>query len=270
MLAAELETDRSQAARLASAVAMRLAGWLALVLLAGEVCCGAAWFWSDMPGWHLLVGLTAAMLPYLWFICLAAQLSTTLHALSHFRLPALAAALLNVGWLAGAWWIAPSLSADKATQAYVLAGCILAAGALQAGVLLVLVAQLGFWRTEFFRTFKSDNRRPAERHACRAPLAQIVRRMGPLVVALSVTQVSTLIDSLMAWGWPARTGATIGWLPGAIAYPLSTGATAALYYAERIYQLPVGLAGSRRGHGSVSTAQPPRGAAACTWSWPAT
>jgi putative peptidoglycan lipid II flippase len=68
--------------------------------------------------------------------------------------------------------------------------------------------------------------------------------MGPLAVALSVTQINTLVDSLVAWGLTAPAGkATIGWLPGAIEYPLRAGATAALYYAERFYQLPVGLLG---------------------------
>src|ERR1700722_19154038 len=133
-LTTELERDRGQAMHLAAAIVSWLAGCLTIILIVGEFCCAAAWLASNEPGWRLLVGLTAAMLPYLWFICLSAQLSTTLHALSRFTLPALAGALLNVAWLAGAWWIAPALSTDKIAQAYVLAACVVAAGALQVAV----------------------------------------------------------------------------------------------------------------------------------------
>ncbi len=231
VLTAELERDRGRAVGLATAVVTWLAGCLAVLLVLGEGLCALAWIGSADPAWRLLVGLTAAMLPYLWFICLAAQLSATLHALSRFSLPALAAGLLNVGWLTGAWWIAPAVSADKITQAYVLAGCVVAAGALQAAVQLPLLWRLGFcWRPDW--------------QASREPCRKILRSMGPLAIALSVTQINTLVDSLVAWGLtaPADTS-TIGWLPGAIEYPLRAGATAALYYAERFYQLPVGLLG---------------------------
>jgi putative peptidoglycan lipid II flippase len=110
VLAAELERDREAALRLAAAVLTRLAAVLTLLVLAGEAICGLLWIHSGPEDVRLLIGLTAAMLPYLWFICLAAQLSATLQALGKFRLPALAATMLNLGWLAGAWWVAPYLS----------------------------------------------------------------------------------------------------------------------------------------------------------------
>jgi putative peptidoglycan lipid II flippase len=231
VLTAELERDRQRAVGLATAVVTWLAACLTVLLILGEGCCALAWLWSSDPSWRLLVGLTAAMLPYLWFICLAAQLSATLHALSRFTLPALSAGLLNVGWLAGAWWIAATVSTNKITQAYALAGCVVAAGALQMAVQLPLLWRLGFrWRLDWQQS--------------RAPCWKILRSMGPLAIALSVTQINTLVDSLVAWGLTAPAGkVTIGWLPGAVEYPLRAGATAALYYAERFYQLPVGLLG---------------------------
>jgi putative peptidoglycan lipid II flippase len=74
---------------------------------------------------------------------------------------------------------------------------------------------------------------------------RIIRPMGPIALALSVTQLSTLVDSSLAWllTRPADGPGTIAWLPGGVAYPLQAGATAALYYAERFYQFPVGLLG---------------------------
>ena len=39
--------------------------------------------------------------------------------------------------------------------------------------------------------------------------------------------------------WHAETA----WLGGGVTYPLRQGAVAAIYYGERLYQLPVGLLG---------------------------
>ena len=241
VLAAELERDRARAQALATAVVAGLAAALTGVLLVGECLCGLVWIESADPALRLLVGLTATMLPYLWFVCLAAQLAATLQALSRFSVPALAAAVMNIGWLVGAWWIAPAVSTDKTTQAYALAGCVVAAGALQAAVQLAALRRAGFaWRIDW--------------RASAEPGLRVLRALGPLAIALGVTQINTLVDSLVAWGLtaPARAAtidaaaagsATIDWLPGGIEYPLRTGATAALYYAERFYQFPVGLLG---------------------------
>jgi putative peptidoglycan lipid II flippase len=69
--------------------------------------------------------------------------------------------------------------------------------------------------------------------------------MLPITLGLAVTQLNTLADSLIAWVLSAEPGAsrTIEWLPGAVTYPMQTGAAAAIYYGERFYQLPVGLLG---------------------------
>jgi putative peptidoglycan lipid II flippase len=64
------------------------------------------------------------------------------------------------------------------------------------------------------------------------------------MLALTVTQLNTLSDSVVAWVLAApRDGpATISWL-GNIAYPMKQGAVAAIYLGERIYQFPLGLIG---------------------------
>jgi putative peptidoglycan lipid II flippase len=68
--------------------------------------------------------------------------------------------------------------------------------------------------------------------------------MGPMVLGLAVTQVNTLLDSLIAWGLAAAPGGPqqIAWL-GGIAYPMRQGATSAIYYGERLYQFPLGILG---------------------------
>ena len=71
------------------------------------------------------------MLPYLVLVCLTAVTSATLQALGRFALPAFAPAVLNVCWIVGAVAIAPRLASDAASQAYILAACVLVGGVLQ-------------------------------------------------------------------------------------------------------------------------------------------
>ena len=233
VLSTKLEHDRRAAWQLASVTLVWLAMILAAVVLAAEGVCAGVWlFYGDVPGMKLLVGLSAVMLPYLFFICLAAQVSGTLHALAHFSTPALAPTLLNICWLAAIWLFAPRWSDDKHVQAYVLALAVLVAGVLQLAAQLPVLRRLGF---------RFDYNWPASREA----VGQIVRSMGPMVVGLAVTQINSFFDSILAWGLaaPADGAAQIAWLGGAIEYPLKQGAAAAIYYGERLYQFPLGLLG---------------------------
>jgi putative peptidoglycan lipid II flippase len=214
-----------------------LFAWLALVLsglvVLGELGC--AWWWmaaGDDPATAQLVGLLAAMLPYLVFICLAAQASAALQAMLEFRVPALAPLLLNVVWLGAAWWVAPRYEPDKLAQAYVLAVAILLSGVLQFGVQWAALVRFGF-------RFDYDWR------ASRDAFWLIVRTTMPVALGLAVTQLNTLADSLIAWVMSATGVAPqpIWWLGDRVNYPLEIGAAAAIYYGERFYQLPVGLLG---------------------------
>ena len=113
-----------------------------------------------------------------------------------------------------------------------IAAAILVSGVLQLAVQWPALVRLGF-------------RLSYDWSASRLAFWQVVRAMAPITLGLAVTQLNTLADSLIAWGLSAAPGAgqTIPWLPGEIAYPLETGAAAAIYYGERFYQLPVGLLG---------------------------
>ncbi len=231
-LSAELEKDRTAAWRLASATLTWLAIVLAGLVLVGEAICGAAWLADGSADTRLLAGLSGVLLPYLVFICLAAQAAATLNALGHFSVPALAPTILNLCWLAGAWFVAPWFAPDKQAQAYVLAWAILVAGVLQFAVQWPMLRRLGF-RFEY------------DFAASRTAFWRIVRAMAPVTLGLTVTRINTLLDSLMAWGLAAApgTGGRIAWLGGAVRYPLTQGAAAAIYYGERLYQFPVGILG---------------------------
>lgn len=233
VLSAKLETDRQAAWQLASVTLVWLAVILAGVVLVAEAICAGVWLlYGDAPGMRPLVGLSAVMMPYLFFICLAAQVSGTLHALAHFSTPALAPTLLNICWLAAIWFVAPRLTDDKHVQAYVLAVSVLVAGVLQLVSQLPVLGRLGF-RFDYNWT------------ASREAVWQIVRSMGPMVVGLAVTQLNSFIDSVLAWGLSAPAGGAdrIAWLGSGVSYPLQQGAAAAIYYGERLYQFPLGLLG---------------------------
>lgn len=228
-----LEQDRRHAWQLASVLLTCLALFLTVLVLLGEgICWLIVLFWGDVPGMKLLVGLTAVMLPYTLFICLAAQVAATLHALSHFAVPAFAPTLMNVCWLVGVWVICPYFSPDQVAQAYVIAVCVVVAGILQ------LLVQLPFL---FGRGFRFDFNWATGRDA----LAEVIRSMGPMVIGLAVTQVNTLVDSLIAWGLAADPAGPerIAWLGDAVAYPMKQGAAAAVYYSDRLYQFPLGVLG---------------------------
>ena len=51
--------------------------------------------------------------------------------------------MLNLGWLAGAWWVAPQVAQTAAGRAYALAGSIVVAGVLQAAIQLAALGRLG-------------------------------------------------------------------------------------------------------------------------------
>ncbi len=234
VLSAQLEKDRKNAWRLASVTFTWLTVVLAALVVLGELLFGLVWLvWGDLPGMGLLMGLAAVMLPYLLLICLAAQVTATLHALSHFSVPAFTPVVLNVCWLLAAliaWYCAP----DKPAQAYMLAVAVLVAGALQLGVQLPVLRRMGF-RFDYNWS------------AARSGLGQIGRALAPMLAGLAVTQINTFCDSLIAWGLAAPVGPggppPITWLGGAVSYPLQQGAAAAIYYGERLYHFPVGVLG---------------------------
>jgi putative peptidoglycan lipid II flippase len=141
----QFERDPARAWQLVSALFTWLTILLSALVLVGEAVCAVLW-WNDAheSGTAQLVGLTAAMLPYLVFVCLSAQASATLQALLHFRLPAIAPTLLNVCWLAAVWFVAPHFGPDKLAQAYVIAAAVLISGVLQFAVQLPALRRLGF------------------------------------------------------------------------------------------------------------------------------
>jgi putative peptidoglycan lipid II flippase len=233
VLSAQLEKDRRSAWRLASVLMTWLAVLLVALLAVIEGICGLVWLIrGDVPGMGLLMGLTATMMPYMLFICLAAQVAATLQALSHFSVPALAPTILNICWLIAVWGIAPRFAPDKEAQAYAIAVAVLASGVLQLAAQLLMLPRLGF-------------RYHYDWAASRVALGEVARSMLPMTLGLAITQINTLMDSLIAWGFAAASDGPqcIPWLGSVVAYPMRQGAAASIYYGERLYEFPLAILG---------------------------
>ncbi len=234
VIATRFVEDRHAAWQLFTVTLAWLSVVLAGIVVVAELSCGLIWLVAGgEPATDLLLGLAAVMLPYLFFICLLAQLAATLQALGHFTMPALAPALLNVCWLIGVWIIAPALGANERQQVYLVALCVLVSGPLQIAPLVPALRRHGA-RLDYNWSQNT------------AALRRILTATGPMMLGLAVTQINTLMDSLLAWLLaydPATAeGRTIDWLGGA-ERPFDVGAASVVYIGERLYQFPLGILG---------------------------
>ena len=231
LLSRRLETDRAAAWRLASVVLTWLAIGLSGLVLVLELLLAGAWLiWGGESRVALLLWLSAITLPYMVLICLAAQINAVLNTLGRFGIGAAMPAAMNLVLIAGAL-AAPWITANAVAQASIVALSVLIGGVVQIAALWPALRTLGF-RYDY---------QPAEHWG---ELKTIVVTMLPMVLGLAATQFNVMLDRLIAYGFSGPVGDPKGitWL-GGIPYPMQTGATAALYYGERLYQLPIGILG---------------------------
>ncbi|MBS0201693.1 MAG: murein biosynthesis integral membrane protein MurJ [Planctomycetes bacterium] len=183
------------------------------------------------PESRLLCRLTALLLPYVILICLAAQLGAVLNALGQFVWPALVPVVLNVIWLAALWWVIPFWWLDPIHQIQATSVLVVLAGGLQLAFLMPFVWRCGFG-------YRSDWR------IALPVVRRVARDMFPVVLGLSITQLNTVLDSIVAWGFAQPEGAgPLMPLPGNPAYPLEAGTATTLYLGQRLYQFPLGVFG---------------------------
>jgi putative peptidoglycan lipid II flippase len=160
----------------------------------------------------LTVTLARIMYPFIVLVSLAALVMGLLNAKNVFGMPAMASSFFNLGSIAGGvllgYWLDPHFG-PRAVMG--LAVGTLIGGALQLAVQLPSLRRVGYrfqadfaWRDEGIR--------------------DILRLMGPSVIAASTTQVNVLINSMFA--------STLG--DGPIFW---------LSIAFRLMQLPLGLFG---------------------------
>jgi len=149
---------------------------------------------------------TRIAFPYLMFMSLVALLSAVLNSVGRFTAAAAAPILLNIVLVGALLLAAPHFD----NPGLVLAWGVAVAGAAQFAMLLIAVKRAGF-----------------NFHLRRPRLTPGVKRLVALgvpgVIAGGITQFNLLVGSIIA--------------------SLQDGAVSLLYYADRIYQLPLGVVG---------------------------
>ncbi|MDT8318117.1 MAG: murein biosynthesis integral membrane protein MurJ [bacterium] len=160
---------------------------------------------ADPEKFELTVYLTRLTFPYLFLICLVAFSMGVLNSVGHFTAPAMAPVLLNISIITSALLFGAHLGEPVVS---------LSIGVVFGGVLQVLL-QIPFLRREgYFPSLSFDFRNPA--------LKKLLLLMGPALFGIAVYQLNIFISTIIA-----------SYLPeGSVSY---------LYYADRFFQLPLGI-----------------------------
>ena len=196
----------------ATLLAMTALGIIGAPLL---VWISAPGFAAEADKFALTVTLTRITFPYIFFMSLVALAGGILNTWSRFSLPAFTPVLLNVSFIGMALFAAPYFD----PPALALAWAVFIGGVLQLAIQFPALKKISMlprlslnWRLAW-----SD---PGVR--------RIVLLMGPAVIGVSVSQVSLLINTI-------------------IASFLTTGSVSWLYYADRLMEFPSGLLGAALG-----------------------
>ena len=225
----DMERNGKQAAfQTATAVfAVTTIGLLALVVVVEIALLGLSLSVPMSYEARLLLNLTALLVPYLLLICVLAQACAVFHGMHIFGIPALFPVLLNALWITGAWSLGYTGYTPE-TRIYLIAAGIVAIGVLQIGLCIPTLRQIGF-RFEWNWS------------AGRSRVQAVFATMLPVLLGLSITQLNTLCDSLIAWSLTAPSNPESNrWLNS---YPLTEGTTTAMYLGQRLYQFPIGVFG---------------------------
>ena len=228
----QLQRDPQKAHRLAMSIVTVVFVGLSAVTLLAEVFIWLYYaYWATYDSTKLTLALSGIMLPYAVLICVVALLAGVLNTHRHFAAPAVAPALLNVciiGALSTTW----VLDISPRLHAFIVAAAVLVAGFAQLGIHLPPLWSRGI------------PLRPAW-DVMSGPFRRMFFLMGPMALGLAATQINTLVDDFMAlWlSGSVEKGQSFTLLGYAIGYPLWEGAVSHLFYAQRLYQFPLGVFG---------------------------
>src|SRR5215467_1327294 len=166
-------------------------------------------FASDAAKFDLAVMLARIALPYLVFMSLVALHSGVLNALGRFAIAALAPTLLNVVLIIVLLALV-AFRSGQTTAGIVLAWAITASGVLQVIVVALAAARIGMHV-------------PIERLHLTPDMRRLMTLSAPGVIAGGMAQLTMVISTIIA----TLQDRVVSWL----------------YYADRIFQLPLGVIG---------------------------
>lgn len=173
-------------------------------------------FFSDSEKFALSSDMLRITFPYIFFIALTAFAGAILNAYGRFAAPAFTPVLLNICLISAALWWSPSF--EQPIMA--LAWGVLIAGLVQFLFQLPFLAKLHLLPKPIVSLPFGKAQKPQPHEGVR----RILTLMLPALFAVSVTQISLLIDTLMASF-------------------LVTGSVAWLYYSDRMLEFPIGIFG---------------------------
>ena len=204
--------------------AHRFSSHIFTLLLASQIVL-LAFAWAFMPfivdllapgfrgnpeKFALAVTMTRITFPYLLFITINTLQAGTLNANGHFAAAAFAPVLLNL----------TTILFLSATLLFPNAGIAASFGTLVSGALQVMMTGYAAWRAGLLE------------HLTRPELTADVRRffarLGPAIIGSAGPQIAVFADTI-------------------IASMLPTGGLSSVYYADRMYQLPIGVIGIAAG-----------------------
>ena len=220
-----LRSDERTAAALASVTAGGVAIATGAIMLIGELVLAILLYaLPHDPERAQSLTLIMITLPFMPLICTAAILGGMLQVRGRFGPWAAAPIILNLCMIAAA---APFFFIDAASAprwAVLIGVAVVVSGAIQVAWSMLALRGAGIWSLDFA---------PA-----RAEARAVLTRAAPALIGLGTLQLNTLLDTLIAM-WPNWVGPTIA---GA-AYPLDTASNSVLFYAQRLYQFPLGVFG---------------------------
>lgn len=229
------QENPAEATRLANIVLTILTVILSAIVLAGWYVLAVFYYRAPLASTRLMLLLAAVMLPYMVMICLEAMLGGILNTHRHFAAPAAAPIVLNIINICCLVVGNYLLELTDREQLFFLAGGVLLTGLIQVGMQIVPIRRLGL---AIYPAW--DIRHPA--------LQQILILFIPMILGMAVTQINTLADDVIAKSLsgsvqPNGKGEYFYWAGRAIRYPVMDGAVSNLFYAQRLYQFPLGVLG---------------------------
>ncbi len=154
------------------------------------------------------VFLTRCMFPYIIFLGIVAYSKGVLNSLHYFTTPALAPVILNISMIAALTLLCPVMG----VQGLVIG--VLAGGFLEVAIQMPQLVKKGLKFNKAFRIVHPV-------------VGRIGRLLVPRMLGTAVYQLSMLVDTVMA---------SFSWIVG-------SGGVAALYYSNRLVQLPLAVFG---------------------------
>ncbi|OQY28108.1 MAG: murein biosynthesis integral membrane protein MurJ [Candidatus Cloacimonetes bacterium 4572_55] len=210
-----LRLTETESRQLVAAALSLLTVILAFITLAGVLFAPtlvqifAPGFRAVPEKFDLTVRLTRLLFPYILFVGLAALSMAVLNSHKKFFLPALAPITLNGSMIIAMIFLCPLFGESQETRIYALGYGVLIGGSGQFLIQIPALKRIGIK----FRPYLNWNHKG---------LRRIVKLTVPGLFALSVTQINIFVDTFLA-------------------SLLQQGSIAALEYANRLMQLPLGL-----------------------------